>query len=210
MRAAFLVLLLLTAATGCGLATHVRPTPKGQVELEAALGGPAAEVGGVPVIIPLSTVGASYGVIDRLDVSAHLHLTSLLLRTAGLDLGVTGLLVEQTDWPAFAISLRGYGFTDFTSFQPYAELDITGSYRFWEYFLVYGSAGAVGDYQGVGHATAALGLQLRLEHWSFQLEGRWYDITYDTRYASIQWLSLDGRGATGVTLGASYRFDVLR
>jgi hypothetical protein len=210
MRAALLVLVLL-AASGCGLATHVRPTPKGQLELEAAVGGPAASVNGVPVIVPLSTVGASYGVIDRLDVSAHLHLTSLLLRTAGLDIGATGLLVEQTDWPAVAITLRGYGFTDFASgFQPNAELAITGSYRFWEVFLAYATVGAFGDYQGIGHGTAAIGAQLRLEHWSFQLEGRWYDITYDSRFGSVEWLSVQGRGSTGLTLGASYRFDLLR
>jgi hypothetical protein len=210
MRLGLLVLLML-ASSACGLATHVRPTPAGQIEFEGAVGGPAAEVNGVPVLLPLTTVGASYGIVDRLDVSAHLHLSSLVLLNPGLDLGVSGLLMEENrGWPAITVGVRGYGFTDFTAFKPYFEVNLTGSYKLFDYVLVYASAAGVGAYDGNGHASAALGAQLRLERWSFQLEVRWYDLTYDTRYSSVRWLSPDGMGALGGVFGASYRFDLLR
>jgi hypothetical protein len=73
-RAAVLVL-----ATGCSTVHGVRPLGKGAVQVEASLGGPITEVYGAPIPLPISTIGATFGVSDRTDVHAALHPTGLAL-----------------------------------------------------------------------------------------------------------------------------------
>ena len=64
----------LLFAAGCGHVTRVRPTPVGAYEVEAAVGGPLANVGAV-IPVPLSSVGLRYGIHPRGDIAAHLQLT---------------------------------------------------------------------------------------------------------------------------------------
>ena len=107
----------------------LRPTPKGQVTAELELGGPFAKVASLVIPLPLTTVGASYGVADHVDISAHFHPTAAIFKIAGLDLGAAWQpLLQKGAVPAVTLVGRLYGFTNFTSgFQPYLELGATGS-----------------------------------------------------------------------------------
>lgn len=71
-----LSLLLLACSTIHG----VKPVGEGNTEVNLSLGGPIAEVFGAPIPIPLSTVGVTYGVTDRLDVHGAFHPTAALLQ----------------------------------------------------------------------------------------------------------------------------------
>lgn len=201
--------LVTLAGAGCGVLTHARPTPKGTVALEASAGGPIVDIG-APVPLPLSTLSVSVGVLERLDVQAHVHLTTLLaLRTAGLDVGTTWLPLTQDRWrPAVAITGRGFLFTDLRGAPlGFVELTSTASWLAAGRFLTLVTlSGLVDLSDGFVHWSPGLGEQVLLGHWALGLDLRWYDPTYDVRFSSAKWAHLGGRGALGLVLGASYRF----
>jgi hypothetical protein len=190
--------------------THVRPTPRHAVAVEASAGGPIALLGAAPVPLPLSTIGASYGVIDGLDVQAHVHLTTLFaFGVAGGDIGATWMpLTQRQARPALAFTGRLYAFTDFHSGTfGYAELSGTVSWLLATRWLTYGTIGGLVEFNdGYVHWAPGVGEQVQLGRAWLGLEVRWYDAGYETRLSSANWLSPGGLGAIGVVLGGGYRF----
>jgi len=208
MRALALAAASLLAA-GCGIATHVRPTPRGAFEVEASAGGPLANLG-APIPIPLSTVGASYGFGERWDLQAHLHLTTLALKTAGADVGGSWLALEQHGLrPALSLTARAYAFSDLASaVQPYGELTATASWASGRW-TAYGTASGMLDYGGRFLWSPGVGARVALGRFGAQLDLRWYEPAYSTAHSSVPWVGPGALGALGVVLGASYRFGEL-
>ncbi|MHB8875596.1 MAG: hypothetical protein ACYC8T_18075 [Myxococcaceae bacterium] len=205
----FTVSCAVLLGAGCGLSTHVRPVPKGQLALEASVGGPAARLGGAAIPLPMSTLGASYGVAERVDVSAHTHLTSLAaFKLAGLDLSGTYLALEESGAvPALALTARGYAFTDFASGTLwYADLSATASYSLGTRTLLFGTlTGQLVAIDGSAHWSPGVGAQFTFGRVALEAEVRWYDASYDVRSSSVSWLSPFKQGALGLVLGVSYR-----
>ncbi len=204
-----LLLCLGVLSSACGLPAHVRPVPRGTLAVEAAVGGPAALLGGVPVPLPLATVGASYGVTEAMDVHAHAHLTPLLLGTAGLDLGATLLARPEDAWrPALSLTGRVYGFSDLSSGALFhGEVSAAASYLLRGRFLTYASTAALYDaLAGDVMWAVGVGAQVPFQRFALQLEANWYWPSYDAAAAPVSWVSLGGQGSFGLVLGASYRF----
>lgn len=204
----WLTLCLLLPA--CGLPTAVRPTPKGVWQPELGFGGPVAKVTStVHLPLPVSTLGVRTGVTDTLDVSAHVHLTSLVFDVAGLDLGTTWLALEQHGaFPALALTGRVYGFAELQQFAPraYLELSPAVSWRVNDWLLPYLSASALVQFAGAAPLIAAGGgAEFRLGAWGLQAEARWYGPNVASRFMAVDWYSVGGMGAWGVVMGVSYR-----
>lgn len=204
-----LLLGLVLLCSACGLPAHVRPVPRGTLAIEAAVGGPAAQLGRVPVPLPLSTVGASYGVAETVDVQAHVHLTPLFLGTAGLDVGTSWLALPEHGWrPALTLTGRAYGYSDLSSGALfYGEAGAAVSHVLSGRCLTYLSAS--GLYDGLaGDVLWAVGAgaQVPFGRFALQLEANWYWPTYDTSASPVSWVSAGGHGVFGLVLGASYRF----
>lgn len=80
--------------SGCSTVHGVRPIGKGKVAVEGTLGGPMTKVFGAYIPLPLTTVGATYGLDDRTDVHAALHPTAAAVAgVAAIDAGVSRELV---------------------------------------------------------------------------------------------------------------------
>ncbi len=199
--------LVVFTAVGCGHTTPVRPTPKGQLDAQLHVGGPAVMLGG-PIPVPLSTVGASYGLSDRFDLQGHLHVTALFYKVAGLDVGSTFLAVkEEGAVPAVALNARLYGFSDLqTAVRPYLELNAAASYLFGQRFLTYLSATGFLQLFGPPLFSFAVGEEFQLGRFGLQVEARWYEPDYSTRFNAIDPLSPGYQGALGLVLGLRYRF----
>jgi hypothetical protein len=81
---------VLLSLLACSTIHGVRPLQKGQVALEGSLGGPITEVYDAPIPLPISTVGAAYGLDGRTDLHAALHTSALaVFGLGGLDVGVS-------------------------------------------------------------------------------------------------------------------------
>ena len=196
-----IIIATLTVLAGCGLTSQVRPTPKGQLSIQGAIGGPAANVG-VPVPLPMAAVGAGWGVHERADLSAHTHLPTLLAaRFFGADVGVGWLVIPQDRWgPAVTLGVRGYAFTDFsTATLGFYELSGAAS---WDYgrYRPFVSFIAQLDAQ-------ALGAEIAFGRFTLIAELRWYAPGRNARVASVPWASMFGQGALGLVIGG--RYDVL-
>ena len=86
--------LLLPALIGCSTVHGVRPLGDNVVAIEISEGGPVTEVFGGPVPIPLTTVGAAYGIDDLTDVHAAVHPTTIALFGLGaFDVGASRQLL---------------------------------------------------------------------------------------------------------------------
>lgn len=87
------VLPFALLASACTTVHGVKPVGRGAVAVEGEVGGPITEVYGLPIPLPLSSVGATYGVSDRVDVHAAVHPSPALLFGLFLaDAGVSGQL----------------------------------------------------------------------------------------------------------------------
>ena len=211
IRRSLLVLASVAAASGCGLNAHVRPLPKGTVAIEAAVGGPAVRLSGVPVPLLLSTVGARVGLVDRLDVSVHTHITTLaVFKLFGLDVGLGWLIFEQHGvLPAVDVSARFYVFTDFVQAQSAAEVGTSLSWQVTDWLLPYLTFSVYVDaLAGLVHVAPGLGCELRIGRFTLLPELRWYAPETSARGSAVEWLSPFKQGAVGLVLGA--RFDARR
>lgn len=204
MRAGVLALVLLT---GCGLATQVRPTPKGVLVAEASIGGPAVIEGGAPLPLPLSAVGVSWGFGDRSDLSTHFHVTTLVAqKLAGFDVGGSWLALEADGArPALTVGWRGYVFTDFHSgaiglFDGSLAASWNLSRRVVPFVSLVGQLSAPLQLD----FAPAVGAQFRFQRFTLQAELRWFAPTQDARGAAVKWLSPYKQGAVGLVISGRY------
>ncbi|MBN1999771.1 hypothetical protein JW935_19605 [candidate division KSB1 bacterium] len=82
----FLFLFLLFA---CSAQTNLVPLGKGNMSMNGSFGGPIVSAFNTWVPIPYMTTGMGFGVNDRLDVDANLHLLSLPYSLLGFHTGAS-------------------------------------------------------------------------------------------------------------------------
>ncbi|MCI0573936.1 MAG: hypothetical protein L0Y66_24655 [Myxococcaceae bacterium] len=200
---------MLALLTGCGVATHVRPVPKGAWVAEASVGGPLVQLG-APVPLPLSSVGATYGLLEGLSVHGHLQPSPLLFGALGADAGATVLLLPEAGAvPALAATGQASVVTDFgrTAAWWYADTSLTASWLLGGRWMPYATVtGQVDFLNGQFQLAPGAGAQLLLERWTLQAEARLYAPGRRTDVSAVPYVTAGGRGAFGLVLGASYRF----
>lgn len=82
--------LLPLILAGCSVAHGVKPVGKGALSIDASVGGPITELYEAPVPLPLTTVGATYGLDARTNLHGALHPSSLaLFNVFALDAGIS-------------------------------------------------------------------------------------------------------------------------
>ena len=197
----------LALASGCGHMSTLRPTPKGQVQAELAVGGPFARISNAPIPIPLSTVGARYGFHERADVHAHFHPTAAALGVMGLDVGGSLLALQQDGAvPDVTATARVYGFTDFKAFRPYLQVSGVVSWKLWGRVAPFFGADALVQFGASPLFALGAGLQAIFGRAFVQAEAKWFGVGHDTRYMVVEWLGPANVGAMGVVLGFGVRF----
>lgn len=88
------LLLPVLLFAGCSTTHGVRPLGKGAVSIDASLGGPITEVFGLPIPLPITTVGATVGATDTTDVHAAIHPTAAAMFGIGAaEVGVSQQLL---------------------------------------------------------------------------------------------------------------------
>lgn len=207
VRAGFL--LVLGLLTGCATLTHVRPVAPGALVAEAAVGGPLVQLGTVPVPLPLTSLGATYGLLERLSLHAHVQPSPLLFGAIGGDVGATGLLLAQREgWPALAASGQVNVLTDLrTGAWWSADASLTASWLLQDRWLPYVTLTGQGDFLNrLFQIAPGAGAQVVLGPWTLQAEARLYAPTRRSDLAAVPYVGFAGRGAFGLMFGAGYRF----
>ncbi len=198
-------LLMVLGATGCAHVATLRPAEKGALEVELTAGGPVVKQGTVAIPASLTSLGARYGIHERVDVQAHFHPTAALLGVLGLDVGTSVLAVKgHKGIPDVTATARLFAFTDFRrTFEPNFQLGAVASWRLFNRIAPYLGV----DVMGAGpHFGVAAGLQGTFGRFTVQLEGKWFVVGDDVRSRLVEWLSPNDIGTFGVQLGVGYRF----
>lgn len=162
-----------------------------------------------PFPVPLSSAGVSFGLLPNLDISTHLHLTSLIATGVfGFDFGTSWMPLTQSGAiPAITVTARLHGFTDFRSgFRPYLETEGAVSWRYARYFGSYFTTNTLFQLLAPPIFTLAVGQELVISRVGLQLEARWYQPFANTSALLIDYASFGHQGAFGILIGVRVRF----
>jgi hypothetical protein len=80
-------LTVISSLSGCAARTNLRPVGRGNVTVNASVGGPIVAAFGTHMPIPYGTVGANYGIADNCNLTGSLHLLPLAYEIIGMDFG---------------------------------------------------------------------------------------------------------------------------
>ncbi|MEX2595919.1 MAG: hypothetical protein WEC59_03235 [Salibacteraceae bacterium] len=213
-RLSILVFTVLLAS--CNVSRVVKPLEKGEKQLSASFGGPGIVFSGIPLPMPLSSVGYAQGIDTGLTVSAGLHTTSLLFGVAQLDAGLHIQLFENkaqnfgmTAAPALNL------FYDFNAgnMRTYPQIDLLGWWKYLDekqHFFYAGGGTWVELEREKAHEQVqnheimpyiTFGHQFNREKWSFQIEARYIGMNYRNDKLVVDYLTPFNKGTSGIYVG---------
>ena len=214
-------LFMVTAA--CSTTHYARPVGKGNTAVELSLGGPFGQVFGKPVPLPLTTLGITHGVSDKLDVYGHLFPTMAAYQLVGVDVGASYLLRGQSGKIPAVVAGGALLFT--TDISPQESptgcntclmIDPHGvaSWSLGPHLLYVGARGLL---QTTPHMTEGtrrfmvaplVGTELRTgDHLGITLEGRWEAPFVNTTNDVVTWYGLSNHGAWAALLGFNFHLN---
>jgi hypothetical protein len=82
-----LLLFVFALILGCAAHTNLAPVGRGEIDANVSVGGPIVKAFGARIPVPYLTAGLDYGLGDRTNIGASLHLLSLAYQVVGADLG---------------------------------------------------------------------------------------------------------------------------
>ena len=74
---------------GCAAHTSIQPVGKGKLNANFSIGGPIVAAFDTHIPIPYATVGADYGLSEKINLDGAFHLLSLPYGIIGMDIGAT-------------------------------------------------------------------------------------------------------------------------
>jgi hypothetical protein len=84
-----LIKILLLSFISCAAHTNLEPVGKKNLSANVSFGGPIVEAFGAKIPVPYTTVGANYGLDNRVDLNGNFHLITLPYKILGFDFGPT-------------------------------------------------------------------------------------------------------------------------
>lgn len=211
----FLVLSLLS---GCAATRALAPLDKGQVALNASLGGPFVEVNGGPLPLPITSLGASYGLDGKTNLHGALYPTQLaLFGVFGLDLGASRELVTpHKGRPRLMADLTLYTFGgNRAQGEPrggirfFPDISLVASWPLGKHFVPYVGTDQFFQFFPTPHWAPSLlvGAELRAgKRLGIQLEGKWIEPWGDTDPLVPHWYGAGTYGAFSAQLGFNVYF----
>jgi hypothetical protein len=199
---------------GCSASRAVSPLGKGNTAITTSMGGPVVSYAGVPLPVPIGSVGAAHGVSDRTNIYGSFYWTPVLLfGIPGADLGVATELFG----PMGARPRLMAGATTHVFFGDTAAGDPRGGVR------VFPDLSAIGSWPIGPHdrstvwtgldllvQTAApadvflsplVGAEVRPGRVGLRAELKWLAATVDNLQGVPDWYGIGHRGALSLQLG---------
>lgn len=214
----FVILMLLIS---CASVRHVRPIEKGELTASASFGGPfAGQLGWAP--FPLLSVGANYGIMEKMDAEAGWAVTSALFGVCELEGGLNWRPMVSSGWrPGVIASARMLGTTDFGkgNSRLWPDVSVTAIWRLhprWYYyagmdnwFETHGTRYDGNEQRYHWLPVIHTGFDYGGNKWQWQIEGKWYVPNIDPLKSPsnpVQVVSIGGYGSFGVFIGVNHSF----
>ncbi len=204
--------------SSCSPVRTIRPIDKGELVGTAGIGGPfVGQIGYAP--FPLISLGADYGLLDKIDIEAEFEGTSALFGVLELGGGCNWRPIAPAGWkPGLIAGFKLFGATDFKPHQSrlWPDVNLTAVFKLNPKLYYYAGMdnwfetdqtrydGNVQAYHWlpVIHTGVDYGTNL----WHVQLEGKWYVPNIDATRHVGKTIGIGPQGCLGVFLGASHSF----
>jgi hypothetical protein len=217
--------LLATAVFGVGSCTtfnNARPLQPGEHAVAVTGGGALVRLpGDIPTPIPNITLEGRHGLLDGLDVNYGVHLLPALFGVPGAHVGTSVLLLDQLHPAAPAVSAgqRLFLFSNLLDDRKAArdtyllsQTDLTLSWLAFDQLVYAGGTGYLQLGGGPMRFAPFIGVELKpaalweVDWVRLQLEARWGGPDVDQRFAVVNWIAPDHRGAIFLNAGLAFVF----
>ena len=219
-KSLLLALPLLVWLASCAPTRYVRPLQKNELAITGTLGGSIFNNFGYPLPVPNTSIGAGYGITQKLTGYADFYPTAAAFGVLQFDLGAVYGILEPDGWrPGFSVApgLNLAGDVWDSRFKIWPQIDANA---YWNY-------GKHRNFAYVGLSTwwelAAkrahaepqpqfllpgfqIGHTFSGNRWDFTTEVKMNNFTTSNQDLTLDWTSLGKTGAIGVYLGISKRF----
>jgi hypothetical protein len=215
-----LLFLLLGLLASCAPTHYVRPLQKNELAITGTLGGSVFTNFGYPMPVPNTTIGAGYGITEKLTGYASLYPTSMAFGVLQFDLGATYGILQPNKWrPGLSVSpgLNLAGDVWESHFKIWPQLDANAYWNYGKHRnFVY--AGLSSWYELAAKRSAGqaqpqfilpgfqVGHTLSGKRLDFTVELKVNNVVKSNQDLTISWLGMGNRGAMGIYFGLSKRF----
>lgn len=214
------LLCFLLVFAGCTSSRLVQPLHQGKAQINVAAGGPFFDYKGTTIPMPLTSVGAAYGIDQDLSLFAGLHTTSLYYGLGHGDIGVVKGLRQPEYWspgisvaPAVSFMLDGWDW----NFRAYPSVDINLYWQAFESrdFFYVGSTSWFEPATRRAHKekqpynwipSIHSGYTLISGSFSYNAEVKYLAPFYSNKNIVVEYLSPVDRGAIGLYIAVGYTF----
>ncbi len=213
-------LLSLVLLASCAPTHYVRPLQKGELAITGTLGGSIFTNFGYPMPIPNTTVGAGYGITEKLTGYAALYPTSMAFGVLQFDIGGVYGILQPKGWrPGVSVApgLNLAGDVWESKFKIWPQLDANA---YWNYgkHRNYVYAGLSSWYELAGKRAHGqdqpqfilpgfqVGHTLSSKRFDFTAELKFNNVVKSNQDLTISWLGLGTNGAMGIYFGLTKRF----
>ncbi len=218
-RAAF-ALLALALLASCAPTHYVRPLQKGELAITGTLGGSVFTNFGYPMPVPNTSIGAGYGVTEKLTGYVSAYPTAMAFGVMQFDLGAVYGILQPKGWrPGVSVApgLNLAGDVWAHKFKLWPQLDANAYWNYGKHSnFVY--AGLSSWYELAGHRAHGqdqpqfilpgfqIGHTLSGKRMDFTVELKANNVIKSNQDLTISWLGLGKQGAMGIYFGLTKRF----
>jgi hypothetical protein len=210
--------IIITFLTSCSSIRTVEPLKKGDLNVNFDIGGPLVNFSNIPIFIPLTSLGASYGFSDNLSANANIHTTALLFSTLQLETSVNirtfefgkfGTSVNVGDY--FFYGFREstpsvYLFSDFNIYSHYGKKQNLVYLAFSPYFELHKTKAFNEPVNARILPNITIGNTFKFSKIDVGLELKYLNFIADNRNLVVDYISLSNKGSLGLYISFRKKF----
>ncbi len=211
---------MLILLASCAPTHYVRPLQKGELAITGTLGGSILTNFGAPVPVPNTSIGAGYGITEKLTGYAALYPTAMAFGVMQFDLGAVYGILQPKGWrPGVSVApgLNLAGDVWESKFKLWPQLDANAYWNYGKHHN-YIYAGISSWYELAGKRAHGqdqpqfilpgfqVGHTLSSKRMDFTVELKANNVVKSNEALTISWLGLGSQGALGVYFGLTKRF----
>jgi len=214
----YLVAITLILLASCASIKTIEPMQKGEKKLTADLGGPLIRFSGIPIFMPLSSLGGAYGINNNVSAFASLHTTSLMYRTLQLETSVNTSLYRfgksgiSANWGAYTFfTLRDskmafYPYADFNYYLHYHAKPHYAYFSFTPIFEIHRKKAFDEPLNSRMIPNLTLGHRWVSEKHEWGVELKWLNFVADNRNIVVDYIAPGKKGALGLYFSFTKKF----
>lgn len=198
---------LLVMLTGCGAHLRTLPVGAGQAQVSTSVGGPLVDAFGTTIPVPYLMTGATYGLTDRVNVHADVHVLSAAYKFLGFTPGITVFPdIGSGRWIP-ALSADFLVFSDFEAWRLYPEFTLGIARHGRSHWTPYGG---LHNTLQTTHAprwmlSVFAGSAYVFGRMRASLELQWLAANHDNHWTPVGYHGIARRGALSPQVGLTYK-----